>query len=227
MATIRVSPMAEGDIPGSVAAIQAAFAEDPYTHWMFDMSKYNAQRNAASLGVRCRWGMRNGLFHVAKEQGSDEVLGVAMWLKPQPANQPATWYDWFEDWRLWFNQLGMNLYYGRGGLNVKRYYIWKQAQETAHSSVWTDPRGYYFLNIMVVSPKAQGKGIGRAMMKYVTDRADLEGMPCYLESSRDVPNMEIYGRFGFRFAKELLCDDDGTAIKLYTMVRDPDGPSTT
>lgn len=63
--------------------------------------------------------MRNGIFHVAKEEGSDEVLGVACWLRPQPAGQPPTWRDWFEDWRLWFNQASMNLWYGRGGLNVK------------------------------------------------------------------------------------------------------------
>lgn len=110
--------------------------------------------------------------------------------------------------------------------HVQRYYIWKQAQEVAHSSVWKDPRGYYFLNIMVVSPQVQGKGVGRAMMTHVTDLADAQDMPCYLESSRAEPNMAIYARFGFEFAKELLCDDDGTAIKLYTMVREPAVPST-
>jgi GNAT superfamily N-acetyltransferase len=78
---------------------------------------------------------------------------------------------------------------------------------------------------MVVKPQSQFKGIGRLLMKAVTDQADAEGMRCYLESSRDVPNMQIYGRFGFKFAKELECDDDGTAIKLYTMVREPNaGP---
>lgn len=63
--------------------------------------------------------MRNGIFHVAKEEGRDEVLGVACWLRPHPADQPPTWHDWFEGWRLWFNQVGMNRWYGRGGLNVK------------------------------------------------------------------------------------------------------------
>ncbi|KAI0480836.1 acyl-CoA N-acyltransferase [Xylariaceae sp. FL0804] len=165
--------------------------------------------------------MRNGLFHVAKEEGSDEVLGVACWLRPQPAAQPQGWHDWLEGWRLWLSQVGMNLWYGRGGLNVKRYYIWKEAQARVQSAVWTDPRGYYFLNIMVVRPKAQGRGVGRLMMEAVTDQADREDMRCYLESSRDVPNMQIYGRFGFRFAEELECDDAGTAIKLFAMVREP------
>lgn len=177
-----------------------------------------------SLGIRCRWGMRNGIFQVAKEEGSDEVLGVAMWLRPEKkTDQPATWHDWFEGWRLWLNQVGMNLWYGRGGLIVKRYYIWKAAQAKAQSAVWTDPRGYYFLNITVVLPKAQGTGIGRLLMEAVTDRADAEGMPCYLESSRAAPNIQIYERFGFEFATELECRDDetGDAIKLFSMVRQP------
>ena len=63
--------------------------------------------------------MRNGIFHVTKEEGSDKVLGVAMWMRPQPAKQPPTWNDWFEGWRLYFSQVAMNIYYGRGGLNVK------------------------------------------------------------------------------------------------------------
>ncbi|KAI0023239.1 acyl-CoA N-acyltransferase [Xylariomycetidae sp. FL0641] len=218
---IQVSPLSEADIPGAVSAIQEAFADDPYNNWVFDKSKFSAQRNAASLGIRMRWLMRNGLVHVAREEGSPEVLGVACWLKPHPAGQPQSWSDWFEDWRLWLSQVGMNLYYGRGGLNVKRYYIWKEVQSKVQSAVWSDPRGYYFLNIMVVVPKTQGKGVGRLMMKLVTDQADAEGMGCYLESSRDVPNMQIYGRFGFSFAKELECNDDGTAIKLFTMVREP------
>ncbi|RWA13869.1 hypothetical protein EKO27_g1250 [Xylaria grammica] len=212
---IRVTLLAERDIPGAVAAIQEAFADDPYNNWVFDKTRFDPQRNAVSLSIRCEWGMRNGIFHVAKEEGSDEVLGVACWLRPQRAGQPSTWHDWFESWRLWLNQVGMNLWYGRGGLNVKRYWVWKAAQSNVQSAVWTDPLGYYFLNIMVVVPKAQGRGIGRQMMKAVTDEADTKNTKCYLESSRDVPNIQIYETLGFRFTKELECDDHGTAIKLF------------
>lgn len=220
---IHISRMTEADIPGSVAAIQEAFADDPYNNWMFDKSKFDATRNACSLGIRCRWGMRNGLFYVAKEEGSDEVLGIAMWLRPQRADQSQSWGDWLESWRLWFSQVGMNAWYGRGGLNVKRYYIWKDAQTKAHSEVWKDPRGYYFLNIMVVLPKCQGQGIGKRLVEVVTDQADAEGMCCYLEASRDVPNIQIYERMGFEFATKLDCDDEGDKCTLYCMVREPRG----
>lgn len=73
-------------------------------------------------------------------------------------------------------------------------------------------------------PEAQGKGVGAKLMKVVTDQADAEGMRCYLESSRDVPNMAIYERWGFEFKKEMVCDDDGDAIKLFTMMREPRRP---
>jgi hypothetical protein len=80
-------------------------------------------RNRVSLRIRCLWGLRNALFHVAKEEGSDKVLGIAMWLPPRATDKPLTWSEWFwngiEVWRLWGNQVVMNIKYGRGGLNVK------------------------------------------------------------------------------------------------------------
>lgn len=66
--------------------------------------------------------MKNALFYVAKDSSSDDkdkVLGVAMWMPPRLKETQETWGEWFESWKLWIQQVGMNLYYGRGGLNVK------------------------------------------------------------------------------------------------------------
>lgn len=103
----------------------------------------------------------------------------------------------------------------------QRYYIWKTKQAEAQSEIWTDPNGYYFLNIMVVYPGYQGKGIGKLLASEVTRKADAEGRKCYLESSRDVPNMKIYEAMGFHFVKGMDCDDEGEVCKLFCMVRDP------
>jgi len=88
-----------------------------------DSGQVDLNRNRISLGIRCRWGLRNALFHVAKEEGSDKVLGIAMWMPPRATDKPLTWGEWlwegFDGWRLWGNQVMMNLRYGRGGLNVK------------------------------------------------------------------------------------------------------------
>ena len=124
-------------------------------------------------------------------------------------------------WSLWLQQVRMNLIYGRGGLNTRRYWLWKVKQAEAQKEIWTDEKGYYFCNIVVVSPEAQGQGIGRQLFDVVMKQADAEGRQCYLESSRAEPNMKIYEKMGFHLRKEMYCDDEGDAITLYCMTREP------
>lgn len=144
-----------------------------------------------------------------------------MWLAPSNPFLPQSWPDYFGSWTLWCQQVYMNLTYGRGGLNVKRYWIWKDRQAQAQKELWVDETGYYFCNIVTVLPQAQGMGIGKELFGVVMRQADKEGRKCYLESSRAVPNMAIYEKMGFQLAKEMKCDDDGTAIMLYCMLRNP------
>ncbi|KAL1988964.1 hypothetical protein VTN96DRAFT_6953 [Rasamsonia emersonii] len=227
--SVKIVPLTKGDIPGAVECIQQAFADDPYYRWVFnDPSKFNKQRNISSLTARCLWGINNALFFVAKEADStssdapSKVVGVSCWLPPHPPSEPESWYSWFQSWVLSFRQLVNNIrYWGRGGLNTKRYWIWKARQEEVQKEIWTDPRGYYFCNIVAVSPHTQGKGVGRKLFEVVTDRADQEGMKCYLESSKSVPNVEIYRKLGFEVVKKMECEDEGDVCQLYCMVREP------
>ncbi|KAJ5773524.1 hypothetical protein N7457_008420 [Penicillium paradoxum] len=232
--TIEVVPLTEADIPGAIEVIQRAFADDPYSQWVFDSSTFNKQRNYDSLAARCHWGIKNAIFQVAKEtQVPDSktlntspnpapILGVSCWLAPHPPAQPESWYSWYQSWVLSFNQLFNNIrYLGRGGLRTNRYWIWKQRQAEAQAAIWDDPRGYYFCNIVAVSPEVQGKGVGRLLFEAVTKQADREGVKCYLESSKNVPNVAIYERMGFHMSKEMDCRDGEDACMLYCMVRDP------
>lgn len=102
----------------------------------------------------------------------------------------------------------------------QRYYIFKEAQARTLEAVWVEPRGYYFLNTIATVPEARGRGIGRKLVSVVTERADAEHMPCYLESSKAQPNMAIYERWGFRLEREMVCEDDGAICKLFCMVRE-------
>jgi hypothetical protein len=61
-------------------------------------------------------------------------------------------------------------------------------------------------------------------MEEVLAMADKEGVDCYLESSRKVPNVAIYEKFGFELVKEMECRDgegEKDAVMLYCMVRKP------
>lgn len=45
------------------------------------------------------------------------------------------------------------------------------------------------------------------LFEAVTKRADTEGVKCYLESSKNVPNVKIYERMGFEMSMEMECRD--------------------
>lgn len=140
--------------------------------------------------------------------GTSRVLGVSCWLPPSPASVPESWSSWLQSWVLSFNQLLNNVrYHGHGGLRTNRYWIWKDRQREAQAQIWDDPRGYYFCNIIAIRPEAQGKGIGRQLFEAVSERADREGIKCYLESSKLTPNTQIYERLGFYMARGMECRD--------------------
>ena len=176
--------------------------------------------------------MRNALFYVAKDtegpaERRNEVLGVSMWMKPRNVHATQRWGEWVDDYVLWFKQ-GLNLcwYFGRGGLRTDRYWIWKREQAKAQEEIWTDPEGYFFCNIVVVAPEMQGRGVGKMLFEVVTKIADKEGRKCYLESSRDEPNIKIYERIGFNLRKKMVCvseDGEGARCDLFCMVREPKG----
>ncbi|KAF3483184.1 acetyltransferase [Arthroderma uncinatum] len=240
---VEIRRMTEEDIPGAIECVQTGFADDPYFRWVFDSSKFSKERNASSLTNRCLWGIQNALFYVAREVPSsscgmpdqkepepDErtgllrnassssparVVGIAMWLLPHPRSKPDSWFTYFQEWLLSFRQLLTNIrYMGHGGLLVNRYKIWKAAQAQVQDELWTDRRGYYFCNVVAVRPEMHGKGIGRQLVDVVARRADEEGMKCYLESSKQVPNIQIYERFGFKLVRDLVCDDNGESCKV-------------
>ncbi|KAF2681536.1 acetyltransferas-like protein [Lentithecium fluviatile CBS 122367] len=223
---IQVSRMTEADIDGAIDTIQQAFAEDPYNKWIYpDRLKISLVRNRISLKLRCRWGIQHGLFHVARDTSNpNKILGCAMWMPPTPPSEPQTWSFYLSFWWLWLGQIRMNLWYGRGGLSTKRYWIWKERQAEAQKELWTSDKGYYFCNIVTVLPEAQGMGVGRALMEEVLSAADREGVWCYLESSRMDPNVAIYEKFGFKLAREMECRDgkrEEDGIMLYCMLREP------
>lgn len=227
---LQISPITREQITPAARLVQVAFDQDPYNLWVFDKQKFNQARNLASLKARCEWGIRNALFFVATDPESldpDEVIGVSMWMPPTPADASQSWSSWMDDWTLWGKQIwNLVRYRGRGGLITKRYWIWKEQQARAHNEVWQDPKGYYFCNIVVVKPDIQGKGIGRKLVEVVTRQADAQGRKCYLESSRDVPNVQIYEKLGFKLVKKMRCEDiDGKGgtkgCDLFCMVREP------
>jgi ribosomal protein S18 acetylase RimI-like enzyme len=80
---------------------------------------------------------------------------------------------------------------------------------------------HWYLATLGTAVDLQGKGVGSALMAPVTEHCDKEGLPAYLESSKE-RNVPFYRRHGFEVVKEVRLPNDGPLI--WTMWRDPKAP---
>jgi GNAT superfamily N-acetyltransferase len=83
--------------------------------------------------------------------------------------------------------------------------------EAAHP---TEP--HWYLEILATEPEARGRGVGTLLLEPMIERCDREGVPAYLESSKE-ENIPFYARFGFEVTSEITIGDD--APRLWAMWR--------
>jgi GNAT superfamily N-acetyltransferase len=79
-------------------------------------------------------------------------------------------------------------------------------------------QAHLYLVFLGVRPDAQGRGLGGALLRERISRADVAGVPTYLEASSP-RNLPIYERCGFRVTGEPIILPDGPP--LWPMWRDP------
>lgn len=77
---------------------------------------------------------------------------------------------------------------------------------------------HWYLETLGTDPGHQGRGLASAALAPVLDRADEEGVPAYLESSKEA-NLAFYRRHGFEEITTVDLPPDGPRVWL--MWRDP------
>jgi GNAT superfamily N-acetyltransferase len=80
------------------------------------------------------------------------------------------------------------------------------------------PGRHWYLMLAGVEPARQRQGVGSALLAPVLGRADLERLPCYLETF-EPPNVLFYQQVGF----EVVVSDiePRSGLRFWTMRRDP------
>jgi ribosomal protein S18 acetylase RimI-like enzyme len=81
-------------------------------------------------------------------------------------------------------------------------------------------QNHYYLAILGVDPKAQGMGIGSALIKAGLVICDKEKKPAYLVTDTEAA-VRFYKRHGFRVRNEIPAY--GSALTLWSMWREPAG----
>lgn len=80
------------------------------------------------------------------------------------------------------------------------------------------PESCWYLWVLGVAPRRQGRGIGGRLMKPVLDEADSSGQTCYLETE-DEKNVRFYARHGFKVIAGATVP--GLQLSTWSMLRSP------
>jgi len=103
------------------------------------------------------------------------------------------------------------------GLDTPRSLALLSQVEKVHPS---EP--HWYLNILGTATEHQGKGVGSALIKPILSKCDEEGIPAYLESSKE-SNIAFYNRHGFEVTGEIQVKN---GPKIWPMWRDPRLPES-
>ncbi|GAB4215470.1 MAG: hypothetical protein OHK0013_41090 [Sandaracinaceae bacterium] len=173
---------------GASRALGAAFADDPAIVYLVGRAgRLDAASWCMRQGVRLATTHGHGL--VAVEAG--RVLGGSFWVPPgtSPAASTLTQLrlgGWQAPWRL-----------GVGGLLRE---LWRE-EDLARRFARDLTIPSWYLDLLGVDPAAQGRGLGKALIASMLERADREQVPTYLVTHKR-SNVDYYRRFGF----EVLTD---------------------
>jgi GNAT superfamily N-acetyltransferase len=133
--------------------------------------------------------------------------GVAGWLPP---SSPAPTF--FRQARA--GMLSLPWHFGwRGFFRLDAYD--KVARRLHHDHA---PMPHWFLAAIGVEPTQQGQGIGSKLMLPMLERADREGLHCWLDTHQEL-NVRLYQRHGFVVAER--AEVPGHPIPVYGMLRPP------
>jgi len=192
----------DADRPALARSLVAAFMDDPVTTWASPRLDLRPRVLRHFFDALLAAKIPQGFVHCDPDRS-----GAALWAPPggwrMTTRQELRIVGSFSNPRLW--PRGPLVGWGLHG--VER----RHPPEPPH----------FYLATLGVSPEAQGQGLGSRLLKPVLDLCDAEGVPAYLESSKQ-SNIAFYARHGFRVTGEIRLPRGPT---MYPMWREPLGQS--
>jgi GNAT superfamily N-acetyltransferase len=183
---IEIRPITRQSYRRAAQVLSRAFVDDPVTVAVY--SKFSVERRIRALVVDFTAELLESVRRGCPIQANDSegTLGAAVIYPPGAYPLPK-----FDQWLLLLKSVWGNGFYDIGG-----WMKWLKEVDKLHP---TEP--HYYLEYIGVEPDYQGKGVGSVLLKYLCDKADDEGVGCYLENANPI-NTGYYLRFGFQIINE-------------------------
>jgi ribosomal protein S18 acetylase RimI-like enzyme len=192
---VTVRRATEADAGALAGTLARAFFDDPVIGWALPDEERRMRGAERMFGMQLSRWLRFEEVHT--EEG---LRAAALWAPPG-------------EWR-WPPLAGLRMLLGAGLPALPRMLRGFGRIEHAHP---TDP--HYYLAVLGTDPSAQGEGLGSAVLGPVLETCDRDGVPAYLESSKE-RNIAYYGRHGFKVTGEVQLPG-GPAV--WPMWREPRG----
>jgi ribosomal protein S18 acetylase RimI-like enzyme len=197
------SPVLGGaaDLAEVVQTLTDAFARDPHMDWFM---RGDARREAA----------RHAFFHMLI---AHEGLPKGRIDRPAAGGAAAIWmpFEWLGPASLWTELQGLPaMLRASGWSRFNRMMAIRADLDRNHPM----DRPHAYLWFLGVSPAAQGRGVGSALLRAAAQRLDASAQPAYLETGT-TRNVALYERHGFKVISEHRARAD--APPMWSMWREP------
>lgn len=196
-------PVAREDIDAAAAVLGRAFADAPGYLATLGFLSPDARRDAVR---RVKKGFVQAAVRHQVAEGvwrDGRLVGVALVCAPGQYPYAPGALPWMAAGPL---SVGP-----RGVANFVRIGAWLDARH---------PRApHWYLFVLGVDPDHQGRGLGGALLRRVSARADATGLPCYLETDRP-ENVKLYRAAGYEVVVEDVLPALG-GLRMWTMQRPP------
>ena len=188
-----VRKAADGDREKLVSVMARAFDDDPFANWAAAQDKRRARRIYDFMDVAYRITSRHGDVFT-----TDGIEGGALWSPPGK-------------WKMGTLQQLMLM------PAMLRVATWRRVPMLMRGMTMVEKKHphepHYYLLALGVEPDLQGRSLGTQLMRPILEKCDQEGIPAYLESSKE-KNVPLYERNGFKVTEQLTLPNDGPPIWL-------------
>jgi ribosomal protein S18 acetylase RimI-like enzyme len=191
------------EINKSARVLARAFHDDPGVVWIMPHEGRRRRLLRWNFEVFLRYGRRFGETYCPPET----LEAAAIWLPP---SEP-----YFSVRRL------ARLGYLTGVFKLDPWALIRQLATMSRLDRLhrRDVRGpHWYLAVLGVDPPRQGQGVGGSIIQPVLRRADIEGLPCYLETGKEI-DVRFYRKHGFEVLEEGDLPLGGP--RYWTMLREP------